>query len=713
MTLTAEVPVGGSPGRRVAPDRSAWLCDEARDFAGPPPWLEDFLAEGPEPGPLPPDPLGVRPAESDPLEPPDQDGLPTSPADFFAALDPGPLLAAELEDIDPRTVDEYDLVEMVAGYHRLAAWAQGRMTDLTGVLARRPALNPHHPLPDGDYNTNVTAEELAPRLGLSRFAAKRMVTNSRAFRQKLEDTGTALREGRIDYPKACTLVRLLADQPFDVAWEVQQLVLPDAPHQSQTQLTRAVQAAIIAVDPHRATQRHRRARDTRRVDHPRPLPDGMASMFAVMPATDAAGLDLALEAAARSAKASGDSRTLDQLRADALALMGHAALDRGFIGVTDPPAAGTEAPSDADDDQTADDDGQTAADDGQTGTDDGQTAADDDQTAADEDQTATDGNRNATDDEQTAADDGQTAADDGQTAADDGQTAPDADHATSGDDHAVAFQTGGSYLRTPRMPVGGIGGRRTQIKVTVPLSVLIPPGLLNSADQGPGECSAHLAGGADPPGCGGPLPHAGDGTSPPVGRDPHECLCPDPVPLDDDADDLAITGALDLNITGDDEGPLLAEVAELDGYGPISPDVARALAGSADTWQRLVTDPLSGELLDVGRTRYRPPAAIADFVRHRDRTCVRPGCSSPAQVCDLDHVIAWEDGGITAVGNLAALCERDHITKTVGAFRLRHLGGGTFEWMTPSGHCYRRDHRGRITMVEPPGERPADDPPPF
>lgn len=207
---------------------------------------------------------------------------PTAPLDV-AALDPGPLLAAELEDVDPRSVDEYNLVEMIAGYQRVAAWAQARMTELTGVLARRPALNPHHPLPGGEYSTNVTAEELAPRLGLSRFAAKRMVTNARAFHHKLEDTGTALRDGQIDYPKACTLVRLLADQPSDVAWEVQQIVLPDAPHQSHTQLTRAVQAAIIAIDPHRATQRHRRARDTRRVDHPRPLPDGMASLFACCP----------------------------------------------------------------------------------------------------------------------------------------------------------------------------------------------------------------------------------------------------------------------------------------------------------------------------------------------------------------------------------------------------------------------------------------------
>ncbi|WP_308819063.1 hypothetical protein [Pseudonocardia alni] len=47
------------------------------------------------------------------------------------------------------------------------------------------------------------------------------------------------------------------------------------------------------------------------------------------------------------------------------------------------------------------------------------------------------------------------------------------------------------------------------------------------------------------------------------------------------------------------------------GQGPIPADLARALAAGG-VWQRLGTDPLSGTLLDVGRTRYRPPVAMAD-----------------------------------------------------------------------------------------------------
>src|SRR5690625_4576007 len=58
----------------------------------------------------------------------------------------------------------------------------------------------------------------------------------------------------------------------------------------------------------------------------------MATMHAVLPAADAITLDLVLEGAARTAKAHGDTRTLDELRADALSLLGHTAHTAGHIG---------------------------------------------------------------------------------------------------------------------------------------------------------------------------------------------------------------------------------------------------------------------------------------------------------------------------------------------------------------------------------------------
>src|SRR5439155_9607039 len=75
----------------------------------------------------------------------------------------------------------------------------------------------------------------------------------------------------------------------------------------------------------------------------------------------------------------------------------------------------------------------------------------------------------------------------------------------------------------------------------------------------------------------------------------------------------------------------------LDGYGPITADTARALAADdTGTWRRLVIDPIFGQVIDFGTTRYRPPTHLAELVIARDGTCVFPTCNRPARACDLD-----------------------------------------------------------------------------
>jgi hypothetical protein len=158
--------------------------------------------------------------------------------------------------------------------------------------------------------------------------------------------------------------------------------------------------------------------------------------------------------------------------------------------------------------------------------------------------------------------------------------------------------------------------------------------------------------------------------------------------------------------------------AELHGYGPVDAVRARAIAAGG-TWRRIVTDPRSGAVLDVGRTRYRPTAAIADHVRARDRTCVRPGCTVPAEHGELDHTVEYHRRcghppgrlGTTCVANLAPLCGRDHRLKTDGGHTLHQYAPGRFEWITAAGHRYRtRPGTGEQVRTTAWLD---DDPPPF
>ncbi|KUI25220.1 hypothetical protein AU196_08110, partial [Mycobacterium sp. IS-1742] len=89
--------------------------------------------------------------------------------------------------------------------------------------------------------------------------------------------------------------------------------------------------------------------------------------------------------------------------------------------------------------------------------------------------------------------------------------------------------------------------------------------------------------------------------------------------------------------------------------------------------------------------RYRPSAALQDFVRCRDLTCRFPGCDQPAHRCDLDHAVPWP-AGPTCASNLRCLCRKHHLLKTfwTGAtgWRDKQSPDGTIVWTSPTGQTY-------------------------
>jgi hypothetical protein len=148
--------------------------------------------------------------------------------------------------------------------------------------------------------------------------------------------------------------------------------------------------------------------------------------------------------------------------------------------------------------------------------------------------------------------------------------------------------------------------------------------------------------------------------------------------------------------------PTLLGLAEnpgqLAGYGAIPASVARALA-SDGKWQRFITDPQTGTLLDYGRESYEPPQALVDFLIARDRTCRFPGCRQSAARADLDHAQSWESGGETSAANLGALCRRHHRLKTHGGWTLISHSDGSCTWTSPLGKIYEVPARPMLEAV--------------
>ena len=91
--------------------------------------------------------------------------------------------------------------------------------------------------------------------------------------------------------------------------------------------------------------------------------------------------------------------------------------------------------------------------------------------------------------------------------------------------------------------------------------------------------------------------------------------------------------------------------------------------------------------------RYRPSAALADFIRCRDLTCRFPGCDKPADFCDIDHTVPYDAGGPTHASNLKLMCRKHHLLKTFWygptGWNDEQRPDGTVVWTSPSGRMYR------------------------
>jgi hypothetical protein len=139
-------------------------------------------------------------------------------------------------------------------------------------------------------------------------------------------------------------------------------------------------------------------------------------------------------------------------------------------------------------------------------------------------------------------------------------------------------------------------------------------------------------------------------------------------------------------------------------------------AWCADTRTKVTIKPV----IDLNTELTARGYAIADRIREqvvlRDRTCVFPWCTRPARRSDVDHIVAYDHDaeaegrpqpGPTSTSNLACLCRSHHRLKTHTAWRYRMVAPGVFEWTSPHGHRYRRDHTGTTPIDETrPPHRP-------
>ena len=606
------------------------------------------------------------------------------------------------------------LGELAAACHRLVAWASWGESLAAACLTACGELSAHPGQwgPDGQVSEVVGYEErrfnatclLSARLGVSRSRVGQIIDHGSALMDMgFGPTEVMERCGVLDAAKASLVTGRLGDVPAPVALAVQERVLPQAPRRSVSQVGRDIERALMEVDPAGHAERVRVNVSRRCVSRPRPVGEGVSQIRLVLPTMDALLLDATLDAIAASARACGEQRTLVQLRADALGAMALSTLRTSQQTAFTQPSP-----------KEAEHDGEAQAEANLSGP------------------------------------------------ATQARLLPDgvplegllgALNSLVGSASPWWTPSGTGHLPLPE-------GIHIDVQVTVPLTSLTDPGgLAQPEDATDHTPAAHGPGGREPAtSIGGnrlqDSDHGGyvpEGCAPKCGvpesaeRPEGPChpksgrASPDksptivtPDPLNDaasphDRRGLPTTDGRSLPVpdpatpafscsAAHDSSPAAslstaliaqpaaspAEVAEVRiGARSVAVPAMTAWALAAGgTWRRLVTDPVGGTVVDVGRTRYRPPAGLADLVRARDRACVFPTCQTPAERCDIDHLTAWSQGGTTSLDNLATLCEAHHRLKhTPGWALTRDQASGILSWHTPDKTVYQRHPNGTITRL--------------
>ncbi|MBL8776698.1 MAG: HNH endonuclease, partial [Acidimicrobiales bacterium] len=128
--------------------------------------------------------------------------------------------------------------------------------------------------------------------------------------------------------------------------------------------------------------------------------------------------------------------------------------------------------------------------------------------------------------------------------------------------------------------------------------------------------------------------------------------------------------------------------------------------------RRVIRDPHTGTVLDLGRRQRLFSRSQRRALAHRDHGCVFPGCDRPAHFCDAHHIHPWEDGGLTDLINAVLLCRRHHTLVHHGWDLTRDPISGIVTVTSPDGRTFTRHpttthHPGRCTFGPAPERQPA------
>ena len=223
---------------------------------------------------------------------------------------PGGDAVAAMAAVDLGRLSHPGRVDALVAIERQIAWLQARQTRLLALMATDPRAAADAVDPGGK---NWVREDVACALRLPAGSAAAVLAEAEQLHQRLPDTLASLESGHITHRHAAVIAEATSHLDHAAATRVQARVLARAARQTVPQLRASVRRAVLATDPRTTDQRHADALTERRVVLT-PSTDGMAELWALLPADGAQALLTAVQALAGRTDPA-DPRTADQRRA--------------------------------------------------------------------------------------------------------------------------------------------------------------------------------------------------------------------------------------------------------------------------------------------------------------------------------------------------------------------------------------------------------------
>lgn len=254
----------------------------------------------------------------------------------IAEWEPSVELGAYLTEFDPSKLGGGDRVRLLQARARLASHVTASlMRDIAGVVdayAVDCRLDPDDPAV-----ANYAATELRAALHLTRRAADGWVHLALRLRNEFPELLALLDSGELDLPRVRAIDYATFGLPDALARAVVDAIISDAPHLTTGQLGARIRKLIIDLEPEAAQEQYEAAVDHRYVV----VYAGEANTADVrasnLPPDRVSAISQRINKIAQSLRTDGETRTMDQLRADVfmdlLAGANHETVGRGVVDI--------------------------------------------------------------------------------------------------------------------------------------------------------------------------------------------------------------------------------------------------------------------------------------------------------------------------------------------------------------------------------------------